>query len=142
MVNHSKRMRKHAAMPVALGYGALISMGMILLGTAIMAQMIDREIMGADKKDYGIMILLIAATYLGSKTAYTRFGEKRFLISVLSGLTVFCLLLGITAVFFGGQFKGIGPNMILILCGCGLAALPRKEGRSTGRKRKIKIKTR
>ena len=142
MAYRSKNIGKRVSVPAALAYGTAISFCIILLGAAIIAQMINKEIMGADKMGLGVMILIIAASYLGSKAAYLKIREKRLLISALSGFVVFCLLLCLTVVLFGGKFSGIGVTMLLILCGCGLTALPTKEGGGSGNRRKIKISSR
>lgn len=129
-------------MASALVFGTLVSMGVLLAGTVIVAQLINREILDVDKMAHAVPIFLIGATYLGCGTACARLGEKRLLTSALTGMIVLVLLMAVTIVFFEGRFQGIWANILLILCGCVLAALPVKERRGAVKKRKIKISTR
>ena len=129
MIYRSKHRGSHVSGPVALITGTGISLGIILLGSSVLALMTHREMIGSDKIGYGVMILLIAATFLGCKTACGKTDEKRMLISALSAMVEFMVLVGMNILFFGGRFSGVGETLLLLLCGGGLAALPRKEGR-------------
>ena len=140
-MNH-KPSGRAASIPVGLASGAIASLAVTILGSAIIAKLVDAEILDEEKIGYGIMVLLLVASWMGAVVSYSRIKRRRMLICMLSGAVYMLTLLAITALFFGGQYSGVGATLLMVLCGAVLAVLPAFNQNNRAGKKKIKIPTR
>lgn len=130
------------SMPGGLAMGGMTSLLITLVGTAALAWLIHRQRMEMENVGYGIMALLLAASFLGAVTAYRKIRRRRMLVCAASGAVYLGLLLCIPALFFGGQYSGVGVTALLVLAGSACAGLlGLGQGRGAGRK-KIKLPVR
>ncbi len=123
MVVNRKVSGTAASMPGGLVLGAVVSLGVTILMSSLLAKMINDGMMKAENIGYGIMVLLLAASFTGALTACSRIKRRRMLVCGLEGLIYFGILLSITALFFGGQYSGVGVTALLIMAGSFCAAL-------------------
>lgn len=130
------------SMPMGLAWGAVTSMIITILGTAILAKLVDREILPEEKIGYGIMLMLMLASYMGGKIAWNKIQRQRLITCLWVGGIYFAILLSITALFFGGQYESVAVTGLLILGGVGVAALPAGKNGRGGKRRKIRIPAR
>lgn len=121
-VNH-KPTGRAASMPAGLLQGALVSIGITLSIAAILAKMLDSEKIGWENIGYGIVFLLLTASFLGAIAAYRKIKRQRIVVCAASGAIYFCVLLAVTALFFGGQYDGILVTFALIFTGSIMAGL-------------------
>ncbi len=140
---HMKAMQvlsgRASSLPGGLAFGVCISAGITFLGTAILTWMLDREIILWEKIGYGIMITLLLASFLGALAAYGKIKRQRLAVCLMEGAIFFALLLSITALFFGGQYNGVGVTACLVAGGCGSAGLlGLRQGRGTFHKKRGK----
>lgn len=124
-----------SSMPKGLTVGALGGLGILMAGAAILAKLIDGKILQETAIGYGVMGILILASYIAARLSYKKIKRKRLAVCMASGAVQFAILLGITALFFDGEYNAVGVTALLILCGSGLAAMQRSD-RSRGEKRK------
>ena len=142
MVRNQKPTGLASTVPGGLALGAAVSLGLTLLASAFLAWLVDTEKLPWEKIGYGIMILVLAAAFLGAWTAFARIKRQRLMVCLLSGLLYFGILLSITALFFGGQYEGVGVTWALVLAGSGTAGLlGLRQGRG-GKPKKTRIRTR
>lgn len=123
-------------MPAGLVFGAAISLGVTLLAAAVLAKLVDMEKLAWENIGYGIMILLLLASFSGAMAAFAKIKRQRMLVCAISGAVYFGILLSITALFFGGQYDSVGVTAALVLAGsiaAGLLGL-RDGGNRKGRK--------
>lgn len=134
-----KKRNTALSMPGGLAWGAGVSIGITLVGVAVLATLVDREKLDMGKIGYWLLGLLLLGSFLGALAAWGRIRRRRVLVCLASGGVYLGILLGITALFFGGQYSGVGTTALLILAGSGTAALlgPRQGRR--GRRRKVKL---
>lgn len=111
------------SIPEGLTIGGIISLGITLAGTALLATLIDRQIMDMEQVGYGILVMLLIGAFLGALASYRSIRRRRLLVCLASGGVYLGLLLCITALFFGGQYSGVGTTAVLILAGSAAAAL-------------------
>lgn len=137
MVINRKPTGRASSMPAGLIAGALCGLVGTLLFSAILAKLVDSEIIPQDKVGYGIMVLLLICAFLGANEACRRTKRQYLIVCAISAGVYFLILLSITALFFGGQYSGIGVTAILILCGSILSAFTRSR-KGEGRKRRKK----
>lgn len=122
-------------MPAGLLIGGVCALGGTLVLSAVLAKLVDIETIPQDKIGYGIMVLLLVCAFLGANVACGKIKRQYLIVSVISAGIYFAVLISITALFFGGQYSGVGVTAILVLCGSLLAALAR-SGKGEGRKRR------
>lgn len=125
-------------MPGGLAWGALVSMGLTLVGSGLVAFLVDRGSMPVDGIGYGAMVILMVSALSGAWTAWKKVKRLRLQVCLISGGIYYLMLLGVTMLFFGGQFRGMGVTALVVACGSILAIL---AGFSKGRggKRRYRI---
>ncbi len=128
-----KNTGRAVSMPAGLTEGALISLTVTLISSALMAKLIDMEKLQWENVGYGIMLLLLAASFAGAITAYGKIRRRRLFVCGISGVIYFCLLLAVTALFFGGQYEAVGVTAAMVAAGSGTAGLLGIKGEGSGR---------
>ena len=119
-------------MPMGVGIGCGISMILTILGAAVVAKLISAEILKETAVGYGAMMIILTATICGGAVAVNKVKKRILQVSILVGGVYFVLLMAMTALFFGGQYQGMGVTALLILGGSGVVIL------MAGRKKKSK----
>ena len=128
---------KAMGIPAGIAIGTLISLIISLGGAAVSAWLVSAEKIGDSSIGYAAMLVVALAAAVGAWFSATAIQRLRLQMCLLSGLCYFLTLLGITALFFGGQYQGIGGIAVVILCGCAVIAfLPTKKGQFKLEKKK------
>ncbi len=139
MVTQNKATGRAASMPLGLCIGALISLALTLVMAGIIAWLVDKGSMPIAGIGYGAMVTLFAAAAAGALTASRKIKRMRMQVCLISGAVYFLLLLSMTALFFGGQYQGIGVTAVVVFGGAVVAILPGlRQGR--GGKKRYRIK--
>lgn len=116
--------------PAGVGLGALISLLITLAGAALASYLIAAEKIGEGAMGFSVMIILIVAAIFGAWCAVSMVKRLRLQVSMMSGACYYLVLLALTALFFGGQYEGMGVCALIILAGSALVALiPSKSGK-------------
>lgn len=121
-----------ASMGVGLLTGVMVSLGCTILGAMIGAFLITHEYVEATSIGYCSMVTLLVSPLLGSTTAMKRIKHRKMYVCMLSGALYYAVLLSVTTLFFGGQYRGMGVTALLVVTGCGASMLleirqPRKR---------------
>lgn len=111
------------SMPAGLAIGLAASLSITLLCTALIANLILSEKMNEAALGYGAMAILLLSSGAGSLIASVLIKHRWLLVSLGAGGIYFLTLLAITALFFGGQYQGIGVTALMILAGSGTVGL-------------------
>ncbi|MBQ3541868.1 MAG: TIGR04086 family membrane protein [Oscillospiraceae bacterium] len=130
---------RSSGVSVGILIGVLVCVGVTLIATVILAWLITAEKMGESAVGYGAMVALLLSAILGSWTASAKIGRLRTQVCLITGGIYYLVLLSITALFFGGQYQGMGVAAILVIAGSGVTAL---LGIREKKSRKNKIKKR
>lgn len=139
MVVNQKPTGRAMSMPAGLAFGAFTSLGVTLLAAAVLAKLVDMEKLAWENIGYGIMILLLLASFCGAMAAFAKIKRQRLLVCAVSGAVYFGILLSITALFFGGQFDSVGVTAVLVLVGSAAAGLLGLRGGRRRKGRKVRI---
>ena len=139
MIKNQKPTGRAMSMPGGLAVGAAVSIGVTLASCVLLTKLILSGALNMDQIGYGVMVLLLAASFLGALTAQGRVKHQRSMVCMLSGLVYYLMLLCTTALFFGGQYSGVGVTGLLVLGGAGTAALA-AAGKGTPRRNQRKWK--
>lgn len=139
MVINKKVTGTAASMPAGLALGCCVSLAVTITGAVIAANLILKEVIQESGIGYCSMLILLLSSVLGALTSVKRIKHRRLYVCILSGLIYYGLLLGMTALFFGGQYQGMGVTGLIVLAGCGSVALTglRKEKSHGQRGRKF-----
>lgn len=135
MVINRKVTGTSKSMPVGLGTGLLISAVVTIIGAMIVAWLVSHETLRESSIGYGTIGILLLSSTLGAWVAVKRIKRQRMVVSLLAGLCYFLLLVAITALFFGGQYSGMGVTAIVITAGSAAVGLMglKEEGRNKKR---------
>lgn len=134
---------KAKSMPAGLALGATGSVGITLVMSAVGAKLMDAGALKEGTIGYIAMVILLAAAMIGAFISAGCIKRQRLLVCGLSGLVYYVILLSMTALFFGGQYQGMGVTALMVLCGSGLAALTEaRQGRGVQQRGKRKIAAR
>lgn len=108
---------------VGILIGVLVGIGVTLVGVSILAWLIATEKISENAIGYGTMVILFISALLGAGTAAANIKRLRVQVCLITGGIYYLLLLATTALFFGGQYQGMGITAILVLLGSGLVSL-------------------
>lgn len=132
----AKKMKQNtsSSIPAGIGIGLLVSIVITLAGSALTAYLIHGESVPEEGMGYGILLTLLLSAIAGAWISVGRIQRLRMQMCMLSGLCYYLTLLSMTALFFGGQYSGMGVTALVVLGGCGTVAI---LGTIGGKRRKI-----
>lgn len=138
MVMNQKLTGTASEMPSGLLKGALVGIAITLAGAAVMSALILREVLQETAIGYSAMGVILISAFAGAMVAMNTVKQRPAVVAVLSGLIYYAVLLGANALFFKGEYEGLGVTALLVLAGVGTALLlkmkPRKGRRPSVRK--------
>lgn len=111
------------SMPVGLTVGCGCSVLITLLVAGVGAKMIDTGILRGTTIGYVAMAALFLSSLFGGMVAATRIKRQKWMVCGASGLIYLLVLLGTTALLFGGRYTGVGVTVLMILAGAVVAAI-------------------
>ncbi len=131
-----KHKTKASNIPMALAVSTAVSMSITLLAAASMTFLIAGETLQLESSDVAVLGILLLASLAGSWVAIKGAGEKPWLLGLLSGGLYYLLLLCCTALFFDGQYQGLGATALAVLGGSlGAVLFTMRKGSGKGKRR-------
>lgn len=112
-----------SSMPVGLALGLACSLSITCAGAGIWAALTGRQTLDENTIGYCAMALILLSSVAGPSVAVRRIKRRRAFVCGISGALYFGALLSMTALFFGGQYQGVGVTALLILAGSVLVAM-------------------
>lgn len=131
MVTNKKVTGTASSMAVGLAIGTGISILLTVMAAAILAQMVLGETVSEPSIGYFAMGILLLASAVGSLVAAYCIKRRWMIVCLSVGALYYLTLLGCTALFFGGQYQGMGVTALVVLAGSGavgLLGLRREKG--------------
>lgn len=138
MSNRHKAAGRAMSMPAGLAWGTGLSLMITIVGAAVLAWMVDRELMAWEQVGYGVMLVLLAASSAGAAGAAGKIKRQRLAVCLGTGALYWLSLMAITALFFGGQYEAVGVTGLLILAGSGCVLLLGCREKRGGKRVKIR----
>lgn len=126
--------RKHIStgralsMPAGLATGLTIGLATTLILSAILAKLVSIEKVKWGSVGYGIMIILLITSAIDSKATCFMIKRRKLIGCLLAGLLYWLSLIMITALFFGGQYDGMGVTGVVVFCGSAIVCLLESRG--------------
>ena len=142
MVINKKVTGKAMSMPVGLAIGLAASLALTLAAAAIAANLILGQKIQETAIGYGAIIILLLASSIGAGLAAMLVKRRWMVVCLGAGGLYYLTLIGITALFFGGQYQGMGVTALAVLGGCGAVGLLGLRGERSGAKRRKKYHSR
>ena len=127
-----------SSMPTGLLTGLGVSLAVTILLAVVAAKLIDMEWIGEKDIGYCAMVILMAAPFCGARLSQKKIKRQRLMVCAMSGGLYFLSLLGITALFFGGQYEAVGVTFLLVAGGCTLTLLVGEGNNSPGKRKRKK----
>ncbi len=121
------------SLPAGIGIGVLTSAAVSVTGALLMAYLIMSETVSIDSIGFGASCTLAMAAAVGCWMASWITKRQKLLVTGVTALAFFLVLLSVTAVFFDGVFSGVGLTALMILLGAGgslLTGLRKKTAKS------------
>ena len=138
MIGKKKRSGTALSIPAGLGVGLLVGLVVTVAGAAFTAWLIAAEKIGEGSTGYAAMVILALAAGLDALSAVYLIKKQRLQVSILAGVCYYLTLLGMTALFFGGQYQGMGVSAIIVLAICAVIAfLPTKSSLKIGKRKRV-----
>ena len=123
MVRNARPTGMAMSLPAGVGIGAALAVVLTLVGTAAVAWLVNTGGLTEDGIGYGAMVILLLSAAAGSWAAISAVKHNRLVVGMSAGGAYLILLLGMTALFFGGQYQGVVPTALLVLRGSAGAVL-------------------
>ena len=114
MVRNKKPTGLAMGQVAGIGIGVAIAMVLTIVGSAMIAWLLDTGVIQEAGIGYSVMGILLAASFVGSWVAVALVKHRVLAVGLMTGCAYFGMLLGLTAFFFGGQYQGILPTALLI----------------------------
>ena len=127
------------SMPGGLALGAAVSVGITVAVSALIAKLVQTETIRENQIGYGVMVMLGAAAFAGAVLAAGKIKRQRLLVCALSGLSYFCCLMSMTALFFGGQYEAVGVTALLVMGSAMLPTLMGGPSKRGGKRKKTRL---
>lgn len=142
MVANRKVTGTAMAMPAGIALGAVICMLVTLFGSMVVAWLVSNETIPETGIGYGSMVILLVSSAVGAWVAVKGIKHRRLAVSAMTGAAYYACLLACTALFFGGQYGGMGVTALVILAGCLSAGLMGLKGERGGVRMRRKARSR
>ena len=126
-------------LPKAVGAGVLTALTAAFLGAALLAKLVDMELLKMENLGYGILVLHLLSVFLGAGSAMVRGGHRASAAGGITGAGYYLVLLLVNGLFFGGSYSGLGVTLLLTVLAVGAAMLTHRQGRGRGRRKRYKI---
>ena len=129
---------KAMTIPAGLALGVATALAATGIGAGVGAWAILRGMISEGMIGYLAMMILLLSSAAGAAVAAGTIQRLRGQMCLAAGSGYLLSLLAVTAVFFGGQYQGMGVTALMVLCGSVLVILlaPGGKNRAGCRRRK------
>ena len=124
-----------------IGVGICTATLWTLVAAVITGKLLDLEILSRSYVGYASLAILISSAWLGSMVSLGKTRRKKLMACIATGVGYLFVLLGTTAMFFGGRYEAVAVTALVIAGGSALALLSGKYAqKGSGRKNRRKVK--
>ena len=126
------------SMPVGITLGVFLSLLVTVLLAALLTWLELAGQINENSIGYFSIGILLVASVLGPLLSAMKIKRRWMLVCCVTGILYYLTILGITALFFGGNYQGVGVSGLVILIGTlisGMLGLNRGRARDNHRKK-------
>ena len=117
------------SMGKAVMKGISTAMVLAFLGAAVLAKLLDMEVLPMEKVGYGILLIHLLAVFIGTKSAKDGAGKEGAMAAAVTAAGYYLILLTVNALFFGGGYAGLGFTALLVTGSTAATILTGRKGR-------------
>ena len=140
MVVNKKVSGRAASMPGGLALGGGIAVVLTIVLSVITAKLVDTGTIGEGSVGYAALCILLLSSGVGAAVASAKIKRRRLLVCLASGAVYYGMLLAMTALFFGGQYTGMGVTALAVAGGAGTVCFAGMgQGRGHGKRRAVRV---
>ena len=132
MIVNQKVTGRISSVPAGIAIGEGVSMILTVIGALVTAMLVDRGMIPEERIGYGSLLTLLVASVTGAIVSWKRIRHRRMMVCMIHSVGYYLLLLSITALFFGGQYEGMGVTALVVLAGGLCVALMGLKGERKG----------
>ena len=137
MVINKRGNGKARSMPTGLAMGAFLSLALTVGGAVLTSYLVLSEKIGEQAIGYCAIIILLLSSAAGALLTASLIKRRWMIVSLGAGGIYYGMLMAITAMFFGGQYQGVGVTALAVIGGCGaVGLLGLNRGNATPKRRK------
>ena len=133
------RKERTLTVPVGIAIGCCTSLAVTLLGALFAAVLLNEDQMKMNSVGYFVMVVTLMSVAAGSVVSAKLVKRLKLPVGLASGAAYFLALLGITALFFEGQYQGVWVTVLLITGGSMSTLLIGLREKRTNTKRRKKM---
>lgn len=127
---------KKPSMSAGTAIGVEVSVATMLALSALVAKLVDAGTVKEELIDACALAITFLSAWMGAGAGYLYTRQRRLEVSLLSCGLYLLVLLGITALAFGGMYSGVWKSVLLIALAGLIVALPvMRKGRGVKHKR-------
>ncbi len=141
MVSNRKVSGRAMSMPAGIGAGVIVSVVLTLVGAVVVALLLNGQQIEQNQIGYGSMVTLLVSSAVGALIACEMIKHRYLMVCLISGGGYYAALLAITAMFFGGQYQGMGVTLLVVLAGSISVGLMKARPKKTITKGYRKLRT-
>lgn len=123
-----------------IGIGIGVSITMTVLGALVLAWLLGTGRAEEEQVGYGTAVIWILSAMAGCLIAGAIAGERLLVVSVITGVGYFVVMMLSNIGFYGGEMEGILPALGMILgaggASCLILSRPKKASRQYVRKKR------
>jgi len=123
MVRNKKVTGTSKSIPVGICTGTGAALAATFAGSLFTAWLISFEKIGENAIGYCAIVILMLSSMLGGYLAQATVKHQRLVMCTATGAAYYLSLLAITALFFGGQYQGMGVTALVVAAGVGVMIL-------------------
>ena len=133
----ASKQNRAGSIPASLASAAVVGVAATAAGAGLMSWLIIREVLSELSIGYSAMGILLIASFLSAWVALSRAQKKAMVVSALSGLIYYGILLLVNMLCYKGGMEGTLVTGLLVLGGTGAALLLfLKRSEEGGRRRR------
>ncbi len=120
----NRKSSQHApALAGGLALGVLCAIVVTAVSAAIFARLMSREVLQESALGYICVTILVLSSGVGAWVAAAKVKQKWMIVCILTAGCYFLFLLSCTALFFDGQYQGLGVTALAVLGAGGAVGL-------------------
>lgn len=136
MNSNQKPTGRAKSIPVSIFIGTIVFLSTAFVISSIAALLIDCQIIKESNAGYCVMIALSISSFFGTSLTIQQCKRRKTLAAFLSAAIYLGCMMSINALFWKGEYEGIMPTAVIILCGCGLSLFLKTNHKNRKRKGK------
>lgn len=133
---------KTMSMPAGIITGGVTGIAGTVACAVLAGKLLNKEWISIEAVGPAAMAIMLLCSFAAAQMAWIQVKRQRAAVCLGAGGAYYTMLLGMTALFFGGQYSGMGIAGALVLAGSGSVVLLGMYRKTPGTQRKYRKRIR